>query len=80
VGEALKVFISDLLRPIMIEFCGGGIRMLPNLGMAIGEVQRKAIVMTMRGVGREIDPHLGFGVGHKKTVVDAALILIQQHP
>ena len=64
----------------MREFFGGGITVLPNLGMTIREVERKTKIMAVSRVGRKIDPDLGLGIGHKEPIINAPLILIQQHP
>ena len=48
--------------------------------MAVGEVQAEAETVAMRRDSREVNPLIRSRVSHKKAVVDAALIFIEQDP
>src|SRR5438477_7766057 len=54
--------------------------MAPNNGMAIGEVQGKAVAVPMGGDGWKINPQPRQGISLEEAIVDAALIFLQHHP
>jgi hypothetical protein len=48
--------------------------------MPISEVEDVAIVVATEGYGGEIKPQAPSGVGDEATVIDAALVLLDQNP
>src|SRR5690349_20546221 len=80
VRQPLQIRIPRLLRAIMSDLRCGMVVMRPDFGMAVRKDKSETEIMSMDGSRRKIDPDFGRGISDNKSIINAALILIQKYP
>src|SRR5690242_6639431 len=75
-----QIVVVRLLRAVLAYIARAWVAHFPNLRMSIRELHAETVVMTVGGDGWKIVPYPGSRVGDEETIVNTALILIQQNP